>query len=244
MSVTSQEPGPASGQTGAGGQPGEPPTGQQPGGPPAAQQPGGPPAGQQDGGPPGTQPDPGKVEPGPAQWTLTWLKEGTTVLLAVGIAAVTLWVLIRHFVLLDEFQVTPDLAGNPALLAAQQAAHEAAIADRLNVVNIAVAILGVVTGYFFGRVPVERRAEKAEQAAQANAETAQANAETASTATADRQAAELQSRDAKQTIERVLSQLGATAGGSRTLGSGGAGNEAPVPAETLAELHALRDRLS
>jgi hypothetical protein len=74
----------------------------------------------------------------PEQMQSNWKEAGSTAV-ALAIVAVTL------FLIYQTFQAAPDSAG------------------KKDVLLIAVSLLGTVTGYYFGRVPSERRAEAAEE---------------------------------------------------------------------------------
>ncbi|TDQ00577.1 hypothetical protein EV186_102438 [Labedaea rhizosphaerae] len=103
---------------------------------------------------------------------LSWFKESATLLIALAVVAVTGWLLIDHYLAIQQFQVDAALIGNHALYAAKQQAYQQFLSDQQNVVNIAIGILGVVLGYYFGRVPAELRAKKAEDVAQSTADAA------------------------------------------------------------------------
>jgi hypothetical protein len=119
---------------------------------------------------------------GSEAWTLPWLRELATVLIAFGIVAVALVILAFTFFRIGEPQITATDVANAELLEAQTAARDEAFQNRLVVLNVSIGVLGVVTGYFFGRVPAERRAEKAEKAAEASSQAAETNAANAAAA--------------------------------------------------------------
>jgi hypothetical protein len=70
------------------------------------------------------------------------LREFTTTLIGVGITAVTLYLLYRTF----------------------HAAGETSFGDKSAVMQYGLSLVGVVLGYYFGRVPLERRVEATEKA--------------------------------------------------------------------------------
>ncbi len=124
-----------------------------------------------------------------------------------------------------------------------------------DIMHYGLTLLGTVLGYYFGRVPAERRAEQAEAVAhQANAAVGEA-AGAASEAQRQsrehqqqRQAAEAKVEDAKTTVARVRERLTPAPQTRRgTLGAAGApedtGTRAESHAAAHAELHALAQRL-
>lgn len=92
------------------------------------------------------------------------------------------------------------------------------------IIGIALSLAGTVTGYYFGRVPAEKRAETAEKAEDAAKE--------------GKAKAEGHVADAKQTIDNVLSGPPDSSPGSPTLKAQAASGD-PV----RLELEALRRRL-
>lgn len=162
------------------------------------------------------------------EWRLTWLKELVTAALGIAIVTVTLWLLVSMFFAIETGQDTAEE------IAAVQRASE----QRQGVLSTALGLVGVVTGYFFGRVPVERRAQVAEQtvATQATAvETATSRRDeatrAATVATQAVNAAEGKLADVKATVDRMMAGPK-----SATLGAGGG---TPVDLELIA----LKDRM-
>ena len=141
----------------------------------------------------------------------TYLREGMTTFLAIVLLAVTMYMLADTYLV-----ARASLAGRTdadARLALE------AYARQKDVLTIAVGFLGAVIGYYFGRVPAEKRADTAEkQADQAKANELATRTEVATTVPA---ALEL-IRSAKVAV-----------GGAGVLGGGAAppaGGAAPPPA--------------
>lgn len=110
---------------------------------------------------------------------LAWLREVTTTAIAVVIVAVTLVLLWRTF--------------------------DAAAGDfekKKAVMLYGLTILGTVVGYYFGRVPAERRAEASER----KASEAQATATTATTAAAQSQQQVVQTAQEKEEATKKLAE--------------------------------------
>jgi hypothetical protein len=159
---------------------------------------------------------------------LTWLKESMTSLLAAAIVVVALALLWRTFT-----------AGGGSGKSAPSI-----FARDKDVLQYILPILGTVIGYYFGRVPAERRAEKAEQTATGAQKQAESSTESAARANVAQATAEQQTQqlraDTRATLTRVQNAL--TGNARSVLSAGG------VPAAdtqlALAELRALDDRLN
>lgn len=98
-------------------------------------------------------------------WTLTSLKEWATVLIAVAIVAVSLGLMVQTFRSVDDqvlFNSEGELLNKEAIDAIENAAEDD-FERRKDIMNISIGLLGVITGYFFGRVPGEQRASAAER---------------------------------------------------------------------------------
>jgi uncharacterized protein (UPF0333 family) len=188
----------------------------------------------------------------PADGTST-LREWTTTLIAVTIVIVTLYLLITAFSSGGETLVLDaDTVENDALYQAQLDQQQNSRDQRKSILLVAVGILGTVMGYYFGRSPAEKRAERAERTAEKASEESGAahhNAEQArEQAAEDRQSrrdADQRMRDVKGGIRRAADGLTQVTQQARTtLGSGG--QPAPATAELLeakAQLDALADSL-
>ncbi len=162
---------------------------------------------------------------------LAWLKESVTSILALGIGGVALVLLILTFA-----------AGSKS-----GTASVGAFGREKDVLQFVLPILGTVLGYYFGRVPAERRAEHAEQTASGAQRQNESMQRAAVTADTGRAAAELQAQnvraDAKATATRIQTAL---AGGAprATLGARPEAAGQPDVAQALAEIQALQDRLN
>jgi hypothetical protein len=142
---------------------------------------------------------------------LTGLREGTTTLIALVIVAVTMILLWRTFATANGFQEEKD------------------------VLLYTLPLLGTILGYYFGRVPAERRAEVSEgkaQTAQRTAEVATAQvSRTQQSADAKMQAVKVKVERAKamlQSSQSSQSSSGERRGG--VLGGGAPEHGAPPPA--------------
>jgi hypothetical protein len=169
-----------------------------------------------------------KPGPGAAVSRFSWMKEIVTSLLAVSIAAVALILLMLTFIDAGKTGSSADLFGREK-----------------DVLQFVLPFLGTVLGYYFGRVPAERRAESAEQSAsgaQQHAESLQQSTVRAEAerATAQQQAQQL-SADTRATLGRMRAALTGTP--RATLGGGQPGATADVQG-ALAELNALEVRLN
>lgn len=157
--------------------------------------------------------------------------------IAVVIVALTVWMLFKVFVLGGKADADPE-----------------AYARQKDIMLYGLTLLGTILGYYFGRVPAERRAEQAEEVA-GNAQTAAAQAgEAAGEAqrqareeAAKKEAAEAKVADARSTVERIRNELPAAPrkpAGTRGGGGRGAPAEAPDSAAgARSELEALLRRL-
>jgi hypothetical protein len=143
---------------------------------------------------------------GGGRWTLSAVKEIVTVLIALAVVVVSGWLLIGHFEAITQLQVTDDVVKNSALYAATQQAHQQYLSDQKDVLNVAIGVLGVVLGYFFGRTPAESRAKQAE-------DTAKSNADAAAGAVADAKSAALKLDDVRATLRAIRAST--TRGGIR-----------------------------
>jgi hypothetical protein len=173
--------------------------------------------------------DAGTTEKGAVSARATpWLKEGVASVLALAIAAVALVLLVLTF-------ISAKNNGTGAV---------AAFGRQKDVLQFILPILGTVIGYYFGRVPAERRAEVAEQSASGSQKQAESAQQTAARADAERTAVQFREQqvrtDAKDTMARVRTAL---AGTSRpTLGAQVTAQ--PDVTRAMAELDAFDARLS
>jgi hypothetical protein len=138
-------------------------------------------------------PDPGAASPSPLAKMLLDLKEITSTTVALSIVGVTLfafWYAFTHTV----SDVQKDLLG-PAM-----------------------SLLGTVTGYYFGRVPSEKRAESAE-----------------STSAQVHQAAERTRQQARMAIDDAVDTI-------QSSGSGDA-RGVGVPTGVIGQLRSIRSRI-
>ncbi len=182
---------------------------------------------------------PGATAPSrPAQGWTVGLREIMASVIALAIVALAVWMLGDVF--LRGGEVNAGVVGKPAL----KELYDDAFNRQKDIMLYGLTLLGTVLGYYFGRVPAERRAEQAEAATvQAQAATTEA-ATAAGEAQRQSQAAAAKVEDTRQTLERVktLRQVGAPR--RRTLRSGGdAGPEPAANPEADAELDALARRL-
>jgi hypothetical protein len=156
------------------------------------------------------------------------VKELMTSLLALSIAGVTLGLLVAAF-------ASAGATGSSAVDAFNR---------KKDVLLLALPVLGTILGYYFGRVPAERRAEQAEQTATGAQEqvvatqNARAKAE-AGQAAAEQQTAQIRN-DGLTTAGRLRDAL--EGGLGPTLGDT-AGAAAPDTARAMAELDAWESRL-
>ena len=176
-------------------------------------------------------PSPLVFPPTPQDSRLVVLREVTTTVIAMVILAVSIYMMLKTFA---------GAGGN--------------FEQMKDIMLYALPILGTVMGYYFGRVPAERRAEASEKESQQAQVTAQnATAQALQT----QQQAEQKTQQVKLAMERVRAQvasssegeapageerselLGATRGGS----SGEAARSGTNKAAILAELDAIRRML-
>jgi hypothetical protein len=170
--------------------------------PPPAQPPSPLSTGQGGGGVPSDDPGAGTVDK--SEWRLHWLKEWVTAILGVAIVGVTLWLLAATFFAVQIRTVTAADVADPALNAAIQRAHQDAVEERQTVLAIAIGLVGVVTGYFFGRVPVELRARAAEASARTSANAADAAVSSRDEAQRTADGVQLKLADVRATMDRVM----------------------------------------
>ncbi len=111
------------------------------------------------------------------------LKEGTTTIIAISVAAVSLWMLSEAF------------------------SETTLSAEKKEVMTHGLSLLGVVMGYYFGRSPAERRAESAEDAAAKERSQSEKSATVASAAVESQRIAEGKLVDAKVTLAHATEML-------------------------------------
>lgn len=187
------------------------------------------------------------------------LKEIVTSIIAILIVVVTMWVLTLAFLAAgDEFAISQDDVQNADLLDKRIQIHEQAQANRKDILTVGVGLLSVILGFYFGRVPAERRAERAEQeATKAHSSVNQAIAgardaehqarsaeDQANNATHARERAEAKVQDAKATLSRMKGSL--TTGAEQRRKTLAAAGTPITPTEVdhaLDDLSALLERL-
>lgn len=167
-----------------------------------------------------------------SEWKLHWLKESMTAGIAGMIVLVALFLVIVSFLAVETRTVTAEQVANPELNTALQLAHQQAFDQRQTVLTIAIGLVGVVTGYFFGRVPVERRAQAAESSARTNASAAEAAIASRDAARHDADSAAIQINDVRATVRRMK---------AAAVQSPGVRDVSSTPIEV--ELTALEDRM-
>ena len=204
-------------------------------------------------------PDPAPALPKPPLPTPTkpspipWLKEIVAAVLALAIAGSALWMLIGTYnaaaqpIVVDERVL--DEAQRP-LLEAQERARLEQRSGQKDIMLVAIGLFGSVLGYYFGRVPAEHRAERAESAAAAAEVTATTAVASASVAEAraggerqEREKADRKVEDARRTTEAILPTLSSGPRRRGTLGPEGGSGGADEPAAAAAQLQALLERL-
>ncbi len=220
-----------------------------------------------------TAPEPGPTvpEPGPAAPTspdagaapkpsetgagkdpqITWLKEMITAFLGLAIAAVALWMLIGTYQTASERpEVTADDLEDRALYDAREKVRLEQKSGQKDVMLVAIGLFGSVIGYYFGRVPAERRADRAESAA-AEAQATVGDAVTSATVAEQRASAEQQLRqaaegkveDARRATTSILRKLETAAQPREMARDLRAAGPAPEVSEASDELRSLLDRL-
>lgn len=190
--------------------------------------------------------------PGPT--TLTWVKESVAAALAVAIAVVSLWMLAGTYRTASEMvQVTSEDVQNTQLYEVREKLRLERKSSQKDILLIAIGLFGSVIGYYFGRVPAERRADGAESAANEAQTTATEAVESARAAQAQardeqqlRVAADRSLRDTRKTLAAALPKLQPTVAEQRKAFSTGgvAGTTGPDILEASTELHDLLNRLN
>jgi hypothetical protein len=156
------------------------------------------------------------------------MKESVTSLLAVGIAGVALILLVLTF-------TAAGKSGSSALVAFGR--------DK-EILQYVLPILGTVLGYYFGRVPAERRAEQAEQSASGAQEHADSLQHSAVQASAAREAAEQQAQQVRADTRATVARARAALTGTARPTLGGPPDATAGTQLALAELTALEARLN
>lgn len=176
------------------------------------------------------------------------LREVVAALLAAAIAVIALGMLVGTYAAAREVvTVTEKDFDNKPLYAENERLRLESRASQKDIMLVAIGLFGSVLGYYFGRVPAERRAEVAETAAS----TSQATASDAVLGTAKaqaqardesirRSAAERKVWDAKRTLAHILANEGPPQPPRNTLSE-----TAPEPSfgDTSQRLRDLMDRL-
>ncbi len=173
------------------------------------------------------------------------IREIVATLMAVTILALATWMLSLTY--LTAGKVKEDLAASPEIMQL----HERAYTRQKDIMIYVFGLLGTVLGYYFGRVPAERRAERAENAA----EQAQDNT-SAAVRVADRakEEARIKSQgkdvvdkkllDVKETLKRIQEGVEPGRSGGRLALGAEATDDAPSADRTYMEIDALLQRLN
>lgn len=195
---------------------------------------------------PPSQPGPGPAAgspPGPSdpraglEWT-AGLREIVTAAIAAVVVLLSGWMLVVTF---KDAGAVSSL--DPAQVEARRPLLEQAFAQRKDVMLYALSLLGTVLGYYFGRVPAERRAEKAEQArgeAQESADQAAGRAAVAQSKMEDAKATAVRAHVVLQSAAPTTPRRR-----TRTLTEGAGEGEGPAPEvqSAMRELEGLIQRL-
>ncbi len=204
--------------------------------------------------PPPTDPGASAASPQPGAARdpqITWLKELITAFLALAIAAVALWMLVGTYRTASErLDVTADDLENRALYDAREKSKLEQKSGQKDVMLVAIGLFGSVIGYYFGRVPAEKRADRAESAAQ-QAHATVSDAVTSATVAGERAAEEKQLRQAaegkvdhaKRATASILGKLQTAAQPRELSRSAAPAGPGPEVAEASAALRSLLDRL-
>jgi hypothetical protein len=163
-----------------------------------------------------------ELPPEPKTAALAWLREITSTVLAVAIVMISLTLLSRTFAVAGDFQSKKD------------------------VMLYGLTILGTVVGYYFGRVPAERRAEASEETAKkahnaaSDATAAAAQAQQRATRIAqDKEEVAKKLVAAKSGVEKVKAALAPAAGAQRKGFVDGLSEPGAPAAEAFLELEVL-----
>lgn len=122
-------------------------------------------------------------------WANPKAGEWATILFGAAILVVTLFLIVAAFLQID--------GGSPQ-------AYE----QRKDLVLVALGLMGTVTGYFFGRVPAESRARRAEDQASGLTQAAYVSASNLQKSEAENSQLEMKVEDAFDTITQVQERLG------------------------------------
>jgi hypothetical protein len=112
------------------------------------------------------------------------------------------------------------------------------------VLQFVLPILGTIVGYYFGRVPAERRAEYAEQSATGALQHADSLQQSTTKAEAERVAAQQQTQHLRADTTATLGRMRAALTGTPRPTLGGPPGAAADLQGALAELNALEVRLN
>lgn len=169
-----------------------------------------------------------------------WVKEWIASLLAISIALLALWMLWSTFQAAREF---PDLAEEAAAKRAE--AHFARLKD---VMLYGFSLFGAVLGYYFGRVPTERRAERAEDQLQKTQKSLTSVSSDAEIARAEMRGEKSRRLVLGQRLQSAAAVARSASQRLRSLEAAAAGavsaqGAAPAPAEDLREVRAELDLL-
>ena len=148
------------------------------------------------------------------------IREIMATVIALVILAVTLWMLY------DTYLVARDSLGD--LTEPQARAALDAYSRQRDVLAVALALLGAVIGYYFGRVPAERRADRAEK----DADAAKENEATT----------KAEVRAGLRNIQPTLSGVASTTGGTLS-GSGSAPSREQLQS-AQSQLQVARDEVN
>lgn len=182
---------------------------------------------------------------------ITWLKELITAFLGLAIAAIALWMLIGTYVTASERpELTAGDLENRALYDARERVRLEQRSGQKDVMLVAIGLFGSVIGYYFGRVPAEKRADRAESAAQ-QAQATVTDAVTNASVAEERAAGEKQLRraaegkvdDARRATASILGKLQTAAQPRELSRSAAPAGPGPEVVEASAELRSLLDRL-
>jgi hypothetical protein len=135
------------------------------------------------------------------------MRELATVLIALAIVGASLYILVAAFRGVESRSVSAGDVENADLIQAQAEADEDAYKRQTELLSVALGVLGVVTGYFFGRVPAEGRARAAETHASQLTSHAYAQAANAERARQSLNESNARVDDARRSLSTVRSRL-------------------------------------
>lgn len=152
----------------------------------------------------------GDATPAPPASTkdLAVVKETVATIIALLVTVLTMWMLYSTYIDAGEkLQVTEQNLRQDEVYKENEKLRLERQSSRKDVLLLSLGLFGTVMGYYFGRVPAERRAEKAEDSAERSESTARKAVQTATQAEQQRMLEELGREEAEALLDDTVATI-------------------------------------